>query len=413
MFLLNIIAFVCPSIGTVLLATHVLHISRKSHSVVRHSAFFAPAMAFAAFGYSMSIPFDTDLTRYFEILNQYKSMTFLEITSQKGEFLIVRDMLFWAVSRTNDVHILPFIIGLIIYSITFYICIDAIQKTLRKISTTELLGIVILTIGVIPPYSTIGNVRCVSAYVVFSYAVYRDLVQKKRNIFTLLCYILPLGLHTTTLILLILRIMQGISKKVAKLILPMIFCIPMVIDVMHKYIGQIKHGVLGTYVYDAFNKAYYYIHWKDGGYATQIQSSISNKVQRLYGTFFLVIFLLIITFAHNRNNKEKILNSPMIAYLYSIALVALASLLFITTGAYWRFEAVVVLFAPVYIVRLRECGDKNIDIMLNVLMLSAIPMVMFNIAFQIRNIDAIATFDNFMIFTGLKVIGELLVSYVH
>lgn len=413
MLLLNLIAFVCPGLGALLLVTHALRVNKNLHLMVRRSAFFAPAMAFAAFGYSMSIPFDTDLTRYFEILNQYKTMSLLESVSQKGEHLLVRDVLFWMISRTGDVHILPFIVGLIIYSITFYIFIDAILNSTRPFSTIELIGVVLFTIGVIPPYSTIGNVRCVSAYVIFSYAVYRDIVQKKKDIFTIFFYILPLGVHTTTLVLFMLRVIQGVFKKVAKIMLPVIFLVPIIVDVIHKYVSRIKHGILGTYIYDAVNKAYYYMHWKDGGFATQVQSSISNKVQRIYGGFFLIMFLIMIIFANNRYNKKKVLDSSMVAYLYSVALVALASLLFITTGAYWRFEAVVVLFAPIYIVKLRECRDKKIDFMLTIVMLSALPMILFNIAFQIRNIDAITTFGNFTLFTGLKVVGELIFSYVH
>ena len=87
----------------------------------------------------------------------------------------------------------------------FYVLFDMIERSNRKFKVSEVFMLAIISIGIISPYSIIGNVRCVLAYVLISFAIYRDLVQKKRNILTLLLFFLPIYLHSSAIIVVLIR----------------------------------------------------------------------------------------------------------------------------------------------------------------------------------------------------------------
>ena len=66
-----------------------------------------------------------------------------------------------------------------------------------------------------------------------SFAIYRNTIKKKMDIFTLFMYIIPLGLHSSAIILLLIRILSVIFKKLSKLTIIIAIMLPTIIDFAH------------------------------------------------------------------------------------------------------------------------------------------------------------------------------------
>ena len=194
--------------------------------------------------------------------------------------------------------------------------------------------------------------------------------------------------------------------------------VPTLINYFHSITNNIGFGTIGIIIRNAINKAYYYLYWNEGGWATRIESSISNKVNRIFGIIFLVLIILSIIFIHIRDkskndsiNDIKIISLPMIKYLYFMSLFALGCLT-IKTGAFWRFEAVVVLFSPVILIQILE-KEKNYKKVFNLIFLFAFTMFFINIIYALRNFDAFTTIINYISTSGIKILYELLKGIIN
>ena len=403
--MLLLITTVFPTIGILIILFYCLY-NRNNTEHNNLKKYILPlALIFAFYGYSMSFgDKENDLTNYFEAINSLTGMHLKDIFLLDTENLYTRDILFYLVNVTNDVHILPFIVGLIIYSIVFYVLFDMIKRSKRTFKTFEIFMLAIICIGIISPYSIICNVRCVLAYSIITLAIYRDIIQNKKNILTLLLYIVPLGLHTSAILIIIIRVLSALLNKFRKTSIAIALTLPMIIDLIHDKIGTLGFGIIGSMINNAINKAYSYLHWTSGGWASAVENSVSNGLFRFAGAIFLIGIIVSIIY-YKYKDKEKKLDTHMISYLYFIAIFALGTLS-IKTGAFWRFEAIVVLFSPIIFIKLLEIDPafKNRFYMFFVF---GLLMFLINILYQVRNIDFINTCINYIDFPGLKILAHI------
>ncbi len=413
----SIITFLCPALGALLIIFYVL----KNWNNIEHKnlkRFILPlAIIFGIFGYSMYFNGkETDLTRYYDIVNLMSNYSLKSILLKETDLLYTKDLLFYFVSRINDVNILSFIVGFIIYGITFYILFDSIENSTRKFKTYEIFLMGIICIGIISPYSIIGNVRCITAYSIISLAAYRDLVKRKRNLLTLLLYLIPIGLHTSAVIIIFIRIVSQLLKSFNKIALLVALLLPNIIDFTYEHI-KFGMGYIGEILNNAISKAYYYLHWTEGGWASKIESSISNSFFRISGSIFLIaIIIIILAFNHNKKNQDdkKTSTNLMVNYLLFVAILALGTLT-IKTGAFWRFESIVVLFSPVIFVNVLE-NNSNLNKYMKFIYLFGIVMLLINVVYQVRNLTELGfliTLGNFLTTSGLKILWELIKGIIY
>lgn len=409
MLIFGVLSIIYP-VGTMIISTILLIAYRKKYFSPRDKWLAFPfAMFFGALGYSFSIPAGkVDINNYFEYIEKIENTKLIEIVSNDKDFLYTRDILFSFVSKLHDVHILPFFVGFFIYYIVFYILFDRVARSIQKIMIGDLLKIIIISCCVIPVYSVIGNVRCVFSYAIITLATYRDLVQKKRNLWTLFLYIIPIGLHTSAIIILFLRILHFLVKYFEKWIIFVAFFIPGLINISYEIMRGINGNWIVTILRAATNKAYSYLNWTEGGWATEIKTSLSNKLQRGYGTFFIIAVLGIMYMIDKVTKHHiRILEEPMVDYIYLIAICSLGCL-YITTGAFWRFESVVVLFSGIIFVPILESGTKIGKKGINIIFLSSILMLVLNSIWHFRNLIMGETIYNLLSFSGIKIIIQLL-----
>lgn len=404
-------------LSPVLLVLVALSYCLKNYKVKVTKSLKPLAMPFGAvfgtFGYSMRFFSETnDLLSYFKQVDSIGDSSLISLLANNTDGLFIRDILFFFVNRSENDYILPFIVGFLIYTIVFYVLFDMIDRSKRDFTFGEVFWLAVIAIGVLSPYTIILNTRCVLSYVLVSFAIYRDAVQKKRNILTLLLYVLPIGLHSSSIVLVVVRLLSALFKNLEKtkwIALSIVFLLPTIIDLSYQYIVGTLTGPIGDIINNVINKAYYYLHWTSGGWATQVESSVSDKIVKVFGTIFIVMILLIVLKKQpgkKVKQEESLFKKPMVSYLFYIAVFALGCLS-IKTGAFWRFEAIVVLFSPVILIQAIEQNElygKNI----RVLALFATALLVYNVAYQISNLNAGETIIKFVSTPLIEILFQIL-----
>ncbi|WP_337097942.1 hypothetical protein, partial [Limosilactobacillus fermentum] len=150
--------------------------------------------------------------------------------------------------------------------------------------------------------------------------------------------------------------------------------LPTLINLAFAHINVMPGHLLQT----GIQKAYYYLNWTDGGWATVIQNSTSDKISRLYGAFFLLFVLALIIWSVKKRDGFRVIDQPMVSYVFFVAVCALGCL-YITTGAFWRFEAVVVMLCPIYLVPIFKMHTRDIRLQIEILTISVVMIFIVNI----------------------------------
>ena len=399
--LLSIISLISPIMGIFIILCIVIKNWNKTEHNNLKVYIFPLAMIFGMIGYSMTIQkhSGTDLSNYFDLLDSLKFKSLSAIFLSDMEKLYTKDILFYFVNLTENNHILPFIVGITAYSIVFYVLFDRIMNSNEKFKTYEILILSVICTGIIGPYFIICNVRCVLSYCIITLAIYREIYQKKKNIITILLYILPLGLHSSSIVILVIRLLSTYVKRFSKIMTFIPILLPNIISFAYENIGSIGIKIIDK----AISKAYIYLNWEQGGFATAVDKSVMNLIVRSSGTLFLASIIIFIIL--NKNTK-RILQDKIISYLYLVCLFALGCL-HIKTGAFWRFEAIVVLFSPIIFIYLLE-ENKNFKKYMKAYFLFASILAVIHFYFMYKNIYFNKTVLTFISTSGLKILFEII-----
>ncbi len=370
------------------------------------------AILYGTLGYNLYPNSETDLTRYYTMVDRLRNVNLIEVLATDIEQLYTKDILFYFISQTENNQILPFIVGVICYWIVFYIFFDTVNRlelNKRKNGKFHIIMLGLVMTSIISPYSIIGNVRCVLSYFIVSFAAYREWVQKKKNLLTYILYIIPIGLHTSTIIVLIMRLITPFLHKMKKGLLTIILFLPSFIEVGYEITKMIHSGnFIWKIISSAIDKAYYYLNWTEGGWADMIENSLSDRLNRVYGTVFLLIMIILYLYI----NKEKTITinyesyNKIQDYLYIIAILALGCLS-IKTGAFWRFEAIVVVFSPIILGFIVKEGKKQQYYILYTIYASAMAMFVLNGIHFTRNINMEECIYGYLTTSPLVILAEI------
>ena len=392
MVLFALFMFVFPLIGLEMAVLYGMSAGINKPCVPPRKWALLFAWVFGVFGYSMIPIGETDITRYYEMVDEFGSESIRRIVTYGIEGLFTRDFLFYFTNRSGNHHILPFTVGFITYAIVFYVLFDMTARSPRRFTRGEIFMLGLTAAGVLSAYSVIGNIRCVSAYVLISFAVYRDMVQKKRDIWNIALYLIPIGLHVSAVAVLGLRFACFITKYTGKLVLCLTFLLPSLIRIAYRYAGLLGKSSIAVIIQRGISKAYYYLNWNEGGWADEVANSLSNKVVRIYGTFFLCMILLMILLSckYSRGKGKTALGC-----------------LSIKTGVFWRLEAIVVLFSPVILIPLFEERSPLIHLLMKLLFASVCLILLVNTVWLFRNMDVGKTVVHYASASGIKIVCEI------
>ena len=329
--------------------------------------------------YCFKPTYEIDISRYFMQIDRCRELPFAQAFDWGNDGLVVKNFIFWVISRMEDNHILPLLTVSIIYSIAAYICIDSAGGDNRLIRR-----VLIFQVLFFPTFSVVSNVRNVTAFVLMILAVYRDLYRNKRGIVTILLYILPCFMHMTGFIILLLRLSLVVMKRmpVFGFILPVV--IPTVTVTLYERVGKISlPGNIGRIISRAIWKAYSST-VNTSEYAQSWQDSRYFRMCRLV-TFVLCVILIFQIVYHYKREKEKK------EYHMFVLLLSVITLLWIVLGTvkYWVFAYAMVLAAPpvfgaFYVYRSKHLINKVIVYTMPVL---AVGRLLLELAYMRSRVD--------------------------
>lgn len=371
------------------------------------------ALLTAFLGYSLVPVGDPDLLRYYQMIESLKNESLMDLLMHDTDFLYTRDLLFWGIAKIGKPELLAFFVGFIFYWIVFYILADQIERSSKHFTPSEIFMLLIVSVGTVSFFNVISNVRCVTAFAIITFASYRDLIQKRRNFLTYSLYLIPICLHTAAIIFIAIRLLQGIAKYFRASFLVGIVAFSWIVtwiyEVSRKFIGT---TFLFNIVLRAINKAYRYLTWTEGGYASQIEKGLVNKVNRIYGTIFIIIcILMLIQYSKikYKNSFHDLLSSPMVRFLYIVGILAIGCLN-IKTGAFWRFTAIFTACSPIFFIPMLESNSRVLRLEFIGIVCSAIFMLGIYLGRLLHSVEIESTLLNFISSSGVKIIYESIIA---
>lgn len=314
--------------------------------------FLVLSLGLAAYAYEPTA--EIDLSRYFAIAKDSTLMSlpdaidyFMESRPQdpRTDVYIIES---WILTKMGIIHMIPMVTVVFVYGIAFYLTADIAGRY----NVTEYIPVIILLqFSLLPYVSIISNVRNIWAFSLVILAVYWDLVCKKHGPIVWLTYILPLFIHPSSILLVVLRFFAGLKQKFLALFFGMAITFPAIIDFLYSIRGIFEgFGLLGQGVSLGLWKIYLYLH--DTGetdWATHVSNSIYMKFNKLFLILLAVILcLLILKFVRKYTKPElkKFLNYELLLCILTI------SFTWFVVPHYWRFACAYDIALPVVMVPL-------------------------------------------------------------
>ena len=300
-----------------------------------------------AFSYEFGDDSNSDLVRYFIQLEQLQGLSLKETAFYFNDGLFTEHILFWLIAQLRIPHLLPAVTTSIVYLIGAYITYDMATE----IEIRECWKIIAAQLIIIPLFTVAANVRNIFSFSIVSLAIYRDLGKSKRNISTVILYLIGIFMHKTGIVLVLLRILVPICKKAIILTIGLVFSLPIVINFTYSHIYLIPFkGTIGSLLRRLVFSAYNYLLGAEGSgaiaaYAQRLESSLGNTANRII--IFSFSFGLFSLYLWKYFKTKKLTDFQVYGYLTCV--ITLASHV-IDTSAYWRFccaESLVM--APVFL----------------------------------------------------------------
>ena len=329
-FLLFILSFI------VLLISYLLsrgYISAKMSLVVYIMSIFCVTFIYRP-GYS------SDLGRYFLILDGMQSIPLSQINYYgAGKNLFVINFVFWIIAKLVIYQLLPALSVSTVYGIGAYIIINS--RLLQNKQTNDMSIFLLLQFMQLSFFGIMDNVRNIWAFSLIILAVYRELIQNKRNLITILLYILPCFMHNSAFLMVAFRLLIPFAKK-TKYALPLLtLFVGQGIELLYLHLN-----LFPMFIANAINSSYQYL---NNSVATEwgmkVASSSFFRLQRVIEmTMAIALLILFYLIQANMNNDMK-----NFSYFTFLILVAVLACNVFTAPHYWRYYSAAMLCVPVMI----------------------------------------------------------------
>ena len=256
-------------------------------------------LAFAILAYSYTPTYTNDLIRYFNMIEQCKNLPFSYAFNWADDGLVVKNFWFWCMSKINEPHLIQAISIGALYGVTAYITCDSFRDDKRKLWMVMALQIMLL-----PLHLANNNIRNMFTFAFMFLAVYRDLVQKKRNVLTGLLYIAPIFVHMAGLVVIVARLGVLVFKRHFKVGLVATFTIPFVVLGAYPVLRNISiPGNIGKIIQRAIWKSYTNV-MSNSAYAESMRDSGYMNACRIV-MFIACVILIALTLMYLYEKEEK------------------------------------------------------------------------------------------------------------
>lgn len=143
-----ICSFIYPAFGAIIIPLLILMNCRNRYTRTMKWLFIAMTFVMATLGYSMGEW--GDLERYHQQLLYLEKTDLFTIIQFDSEYLYTADLLLYFVSQTENVRILNFIIGFIVYGIVFYVLNDILSRSSENFGIGTMVKFAVIVVGIVP-----------------------------------------------------------------------------------------------------------------------------------------------------------------------------------------------------------------------------------------------------------------------
>lgn len=290
------------------------------------------------FSYIITPSYENDLTRYFQIIDSIRGLTLGGAVATIDNGLPIENFLFWVVATIGDEHLLPAVSASVVYGITAYITLDYARN---EGFLEDAWMVLLLEVMQFSFFSITNNVRNVFTFSLVVLAAYRDLYKNKRDVLTLLLYILPCFMHKTGAVIVLIRILVIVVKRALPLVIGIIVFLPTAIVFLYDHRSRITMGgAVGRLLKKIIASAYNYL---SGAAAAEYGDAISKSAGQNLIRLIVMMTILILGFLCYLYNKNC--QSGLNTFCFLLCAVVLATNAF-KTPAYWRFASAAVIASP-------------------------------------------------------------------
>lgn len=375
MSIITIIIFICMPIMAVPLIIFGLIKDRK-HNIVY---IILLALYFAILAYNFIPDESKDLCRYFGMMTHYKSMNieeYMTIAFNNNKSIFIALMFF--ISHIGNYHILPFICVFIGYSIIFYMISD--YAKIKQISVYKELFIMATFIGVFYFISFFSGLAQVLAITICALAIYLETVKNKKGLIYKILYILAFFIHSSTIVIIIFRILQKFNFKKLRIPIYIVFLLYALLPTLVNNYLQIFANI--PLIGNLIEKSTMYLIDTRG-----IFSTVYNIALACFIIFYFIIFILT-----RKDVKEKI-GEKYCEFLEIMLVFNIASVQYSTI--FIRFSFLIIILMNIYLLQILDNNKKNIKKIIIVM------MILFSIVFTSVNINILKTEDFNNIFSNM------------
>lgn len=342
------------------------------------TAFFLLAIIFGVIGYYFRPLGLCDVTNYWIYIETYIGRPFSQALGLNYNNLFLVDIWFWILGNFGSKYLFSAICGFVTFGVILYLISDFCYKnSVNGWGQLFFIGLAFLTIDWSLVYSSGRNIV---AIIIFLFALYRDLINSKRNIWTYICYLAPVFIHDTMIIYLGVRILVEFIKDIRNthniLILCSILVAVLGISFLYTIFQGMSGNIFGEIIGNITEKAYSYFRDTESEYAIASSGSYYLAQRIIYIFLFLANILMF-----NMTVKGKVLEKKSYAtniYKFLItghvfSYCGLITGIFVQGAVYSRFITIPILcllFEMIVLISSNVKGIKIIIIGISILILA-------------------------------------------
>lgn len=171
-------------------------------------------------------PYEYDLYRHYELLAQLQHMNFRNFFSGKvvstnnlfneySDQSMIYLIYAFIISKIPIPHLLPVISTILIYGLMALLILK-VRDTfeLSKLQTLIIFTFLLFCVDI----RSATGIRNMLAFSIFVFTAYEDMIKKRNKIVCFVIYMLTVGIHISTIVFLILRILTLIKGKIPKIV---------------------------------------------------------------------------------------------------------------------------------------------------------------------------------------------------
>ena len=357
---------------------------------------------------------DSDMIRYTSWVRLYEGKRIYEIfnlNAERMENVFSIDLWFYLVGLTRNIQLLPASISFIYYLIVFYVLTD--YKGRVRMDTTEFAKIVLWVFCSSQFAFILNSFRSYIGFSLILFEVYREEIQKKKDVWNLVLYIAPIFMHFSCGLLLGIRVISKLKKKPWPIIIVGTLMTRNIIAIGDSICkGLPASNILFKQLKKAFDQGNAYFNWKTGGWVDAVVTSGLYTITKIFvfGIMAFTLYLIAVEkikqddpeYANDVKVSGVLHSDSFMSYLI-IYLLFTSQTFYITAPECFRFMFPIIPYAGmVFEDAMREKKITNIDYLLTrAFMIVAIGSGIFINIYNLNTMVDIPTYVVDIVTTGL------------